>query len=81
MEIEEKIKKQIAEINEFIEKQIKNIEENEKDILTGISNIDSESMRAKISAVLIEAKKGNIKNVQNLSKNILSELENNAKCQ
>jgi len=71
MDIEEKIKGQIKEINDFVSKQMNNISENEKLILESIDKIEDKKIKANVSEMLKEAKNGNIENVQTISNNLM----------
>lgn len=75
MELEEKIKKDIAETNKFLSKKLKDISYYKNLLNKNIDTISDEKTKAKISKMMSEAMKGNIKNVQSIADSLQNDLK------
>jgi hypothetical protein len=75
MELQDKIKKQITELNEFISKQNDNTKSYIELLNMNISQIEDENIKCKINKMLNEAISGNIKNVQSIANSLENDLK------
>lgn len=75
MNLEDKIKAKIKELQSFVDKQAKDAKEIEVEVQKGINAVPDESIRNKMGAMLREAKKGKIQNVQRLAKILTEEAQ------
>ena len=75
MQLEEKIKNDIEETNNFLTKKLKDISYYRDLLNKNIDSIDNAKIKAKISKMMSEAMKGNIKNVQSIADSLQNDLK------
>lgn len=75
MDFEEKIKKQITEMQSFLDRQKDLIKDYEKDLAENIGMIQDTETKMKLNSLLNEAKKGNLENVQKIIKSLTKDVK------
>jgi predicted glycosyl hydrolase (DUF1957 family) len=75
MKLEEKIQKQIKEMQQFVKKQTNYVKDYQTEISKNINLLQDEKQKAQVSAMMNEAMKGNLQNVQAIAKQLQNDLE------